>query len=482
MLKERMRFVRTSVFFFEMVLVSLNFFLIYLFARYFQFFYPLDLIPNVQVVRPPRSLGLYLRVYPFVLLIWAVVLHTRSAYQHLRVQTYLRIIRHHFLSGLIFFFAITSILFVMKFEFVSRLFMIVYTASSVLALIASQIVILSIAKYIRRKGYNFRNILLVGTGQRAVKFMQLIARHAEWGYRIVGVLDKDEEMKGKMVGDCTVIGTLEELPKLLASQVVDEVVFVIPRAWLPEIEKCILYCEAVGVPATLSTDFFDLDIASGVPKEMEGHTYLTFETPLLKESELLVKRFMDIILSSVVLVLTGPLLLAVAIAVKTSSEGPVLFRQTRCGRNGRLFKVYKFRSMVADAEGRLHEVKSLNEMSGPVFKASDDPRLTSIGKWLRKTSLDEFPQFWNVLKGDMSLVGPRPPLPSEVEQYEPWQRRRLSMKPGITCTWQVSGRNQIDFSEWMKLDLQYIDKWSLWLDLAILARTLRAVVTRHGAK
>ena len=312
--------------------------------------------------------------------------------------------------------------------------------------------------------------------------MSLVARHKEWGYKIIGLLDQDPAMTGQKVAGYKVLGVLDDLPKLLETRVVDEVVMVVPRGWLKEIEKCVFYCEAVGVPATLSTDFFDLEIASGVPKELDGFTYLTFETRRLKDPELFVKRTLDLILSVFFLLFLSPVFLLVAFFVKISSDGPVFFRQVRSGLNGRMFNLYKFRSMMQGAEHRLEELKALNEMSGPVFKLENDPRLTQVGRFLRKTSLDEIPQFWNVLKGDMSIVGPRPPLPSEVDRYQPWQRRRLSMKPGITCIWQVSGRNKIDFDDWMRLDLHYIDRWSLWLDFKIILMTVRAVLTTRGAK
>jgi len=187
--------------------------------------------------------------------------------------------------------------------------------------------------------------------------------------------------------------------------------------------------------------------------------------------------------SSAVLIFLSPLFLAIAIAIKATSKGPVFFRQERCSLNGRKFTLYKFRTMDSDAELKQGELLERNEMKGPVFKIEDDPRITSVGKVLRKFSLDEFPQLWNVFEGDMSLVGPRPPIPAEVEKYESWHRRRLSMRPGITCLWQVGGRNKItDFDEWTKLDLEYIDKWSLWLDFKILFKTIPVVALGIGAK
>jgi len=190
---------------------------------------------------------------------------------------------------------------------------------------------------------------------------------------------------------------------------------------------------------------------------------------------------MDLLLSAVALGLALPVIFGVALAIKLGEGGAVLFRQRRCGLNGRIFTLYKFRTMVENAEARRLEVAHLNEMGGPVFKAPNDPRVTRLGRFLRRFSLDELPQLWNVLRGDMSLVGPRPPIPEEVARYQRWQRRRLAMKPGITCLWQVSGRNSLDFDRWIALDLHYIDNWSPWLDLKILARTLPVVLSGRGA-
>jgi exopolysaccharide biosynthesis polyprenyl glycosylphosphotransferase len=198
---------------------------------------------------------------------------------------------------------------------------------------------------------------------------------------------------------------------------------------------------------------------------------------------MLIKRLMDIVFSFIALVLIAPVCAVVTVIIKMTSPGPVLFVQKRVSMNGRVFDLYKFRTMVQDAEAKLADLQHLNEMKGPAFKMAKDPRITAIGAFLRKTSIDEFPQFLNVLKGDMSLVGPRPPLPKEVEQYDDWQRRRLSMRPGITCIWQIQGRNRItDFEEWARLDLRYIDNWSLWLDIEILLKTVPAVVFGIGAK
>jgi exopolysaccharide biosynthesis polyprenyl glycosylphosphotransferase len=214
---------------------------------------------------------------------------------------------------------------------------------------------------------------------------------------------------------------------------------------------------------------------------LEGVPFVTFTTTPSNDSQLAVKRVLDIALSLLLLTVTAPVMVIASIAIKLSSPGAVLFRQERIGLNGRIFTLYKFRTMIENAHQLRGEVEHLNEMSGPVFKAKSDPRITTVGRILRKFSFDEIPQLWNVVRGDMSLVGPRPPIPEEVDLYQRWQRRRLSMKPGLTCLWQVSGRNDLDFNRWMELDLQYIDNWSPLLDLKILLRTIPAVLSGRGA-
>jgi len=464
----------------ELVIIALNFFLCYYFLDYFDTLYPLDLIPDRQIIHRPYSETSYLPVFWVCFLIWAIILWLRGGYRELRVQSTWAAMQHVFINGLLFFGFVNSAAFILKFEFLSRPFIFIYSSSVILELMLLRALTLWFLRHARKKGFNVRHVILVGAGRRAQQFMSQVARHPEWGYRIVGLIDKDPALRAESIAGYRVLGTLDELPGILESRVVDEVVFVTPRAWLDEITRCILYCEAVGVPATVSTDLFDLEIASRRPKTLGGNSYLSFETPAIKGGELILKRLFDVVAAGIILILTSPVLAVVTLAIKLSSPGPVFFEQVRTGKNGRKFKLYKFRSMVIDAEKKLAELKEKNEMSGPVFKMTNDPRITPIGRLIRKTSLDEFPQFWNVLKGDMSVVGPRPPLPHEVEQYEPWQRRRLSMKPGITCIWQVSGRNEVGFEEWMKMDLKYIDNWSLLLDIKLLFLTGRAVFASTG--
>lgn len=472
---------RVLIFGLELVIVMANFFIVYFVMQHFKLFYHFNLIAFEEVIKGPQSLKLYLNVFFAIAPIWASLLWWRGGYQNLRVQSYAGAVRHLLINGFLFLFLFASASFLLKFSFLSRMFIFLYTFSSTALLVLNRLMIVKWLKEARRRGDDVRHILLAGTGRRAQEFISDIAKHTEWGYKLVGLIDRDPKINGQTVAGYPVLGMLEDLPALLEREVVDEMIFVTPRTWLEDVRKCILYCEAVGVPATISTDFFDLEIASsGAPKTLEGKTYLTVETRMPKGGELFLKRTFDNFVSGIVLLLSSPVLLAVACLVKATSPGPVFFRQIRCGRNGRRFVLYKFRSMVIDAEAKLSELKARNEMTGPVFKITNDPRITPVGRFLRKTSLDEFPQFWNVLKGDMSLVGPRPPLPSEVAEYEPWQRRRLSMQPGITCIWQASHRRGVDFEEWMGMDLRYIDNWSLWLDMKILFLTGQAVFVGSG--
>jgi exopolysaccharide biosynthesis polyprenyl glycosylphosphotransferase len=337
-------------------------------------------------------------------------------------------------------------------------------------------------RFLRKKGYNHRNILLVGTGPRARNFMKLVQKHDEWGLKIIGLVDDEKDMLGKNICGNKVIGLLRDIPVILNRQVIDEVIFIVPRKWLSVIEESLLACEARGVKASIAADFFNMKIAQSMSTEIEGIPLLGFRTTVGEEWQLLLKRLFDIIFSAMGIVLGLPLFTAIAIAIKWLSPGEAAFKQVRIGLNGRKFVMYKFRTMVNGAEDKKREIASFNETNGPTFKMRNDPRITKFGNFLRRTSMDELPQLFNVLKGDMSIVGPRPPIPSEVKKYEVWQRRRLSMKPGLTCLWQANGRNNVDFDKWMRMDLEYIDNWSLGLDFKILLKTIPAVLFSIGAR
>jgi len=276
------------------------------------------------------------------------------------------------------------------------------------------------------------------------------------------------------------LGPVAALEEVLHSRVVDEVAVCLPLSALDKLRWVIEVCEAEGKQVRVPVDFWPMRLFRGRLMEFEGTPLLTLSCGPDKEAALLAKRLFDVGFSALVLALASPLLFLIAVLIKLDSPGPVFFVQERVGLHGRRFKLYKFRTMVKDAEKMLPALLSANEADGPAFKLKNDPRVTRVGRILRRTSLDELPQFINVLKGDMSVVGPRPPLPHEVEQYDRAWRRRLSVKPGITCIWQATARNHASFEEWVKMDLEYIDNWSLWLDLKLVARTALAVLGMTG--
>ncbi|MDD5595626.1 MAG: sugar transferase [Candidatus Omnitrophica bacterium] len=420
---------------------------------------------------------------PFLMLLWVALLHYFGMYEPFRtkrVSHILLIVLKTFISGLIIF---TSVIHILKLPFLSRAFIFFIFTFAAGFIFLEKIFLISFLRFSRSKGYNYKNILIIGTNKRAKRLVDAIHLHSEWGLRIIGFMDDEQAMVNQEVCGYPVLGTFKDVTQIVHQNVIDEAIFVVPRSWLNKIEDCMYFFEKEGVRMHLAVDYFEMQFAKAKQTDFNGFPLLTFETTPDKLWHLLIKRLLDIFLSVSLIILLSPVLLLTALLIKITSRGPVLFRQKRCGRNVRTFMLYKFRTMIENAEEMLPKLREQNEMDGPVFKMKNDPRLTTIGGFLRKTSLDELPQLFNVLKGEMSLVGPRPPIPTEVNEYESWQRRRLSMRPGITCLWQVNGRNLIrDFDKWIKLDLYYIDHWSLWLDFKIMLNTNPVVLFGVGAK
>lgn len=360
-----------------------------------------------------------------------------------------------------------------------------FLVASTSLLIGSRMFLRMLLRVLRRSGRNTRHLLIVGETERANRIAEHIESRPELGYQIEGFLYSPDAEGGHISGienRWKVLGRVEDLRLQLAKGVIDEVMFCLPlRENFAVACDVVGLCKDLGVVVRLLPEFGRADLLARVQvEEFDGDQMITFfrENLLL---QLFVKRLMDLAGSLILLTVLSPLMLAAAAAIKFTSPGPVLFGQERVGMNKRKFRLLKFRSMVIDAEERKNEVEHLNEMDGPVFKIRKDPRITPVGVILRKFSIDELPQLINVLKGDMSLVGPRPPLFSEVDQYDWSDRRRLSVRPGITCLWQVSGRNNLTFDEWMVLDRKYIDGWSVWLDLRILLKTIPVVLFGKGA-
>jgi exopolysaccharide biosynthesis polyprenyl glycosylphosphotransferase len=333
---------------------------------------------------------------------------------------------------------------------------------------------------LRERGHNVKSLLIVGGGARARAFAAHINRRHDLGYKILGYVDSDLSY----ANGAKYLGTIEDLPRLMSTEIIDEVAIALPiKSHYSEIERAIGVLEEQGITAHVLSDLFPQKLARAQSVDFDGMPIVTLGSvpPFSWRTE--AKRLMDLSVSVLMLIATAPVLLMAAIAIKLDSAGPVFFIQERVGFSKRRFRMIKFRTMAIDAEARMEEIEHLNEKQGtPIFKIKNDPRITRVGRWLRKTSIDELPQLLNVLVGDMSVVGPRPlSVRDATRMEEAWQKRRFSVKPGLTCLWQVSGRSNLSFEQWMQLDLDYIDHWSLGLDLQILLRTIPAIASARGA-
>ena len=351
-----------------------------------------------------------------------------------------------------------------------------FLVGNVACLAMGRVLFLTIAARAHRTEGALRRIIIVGTGNAAREFADAIERQG-WGLHLAGFVCPDPDPPP---GDPRFLGAVDALPGILDAGNIDDVVVTDAANDLGVVQKVIHACEEVGVAIHIPSPFFRACLSKPHMESFSGVPMLTFSTRPYNPVALGIKRGVDIVGSLILLLLGAMPMIAIAALVRLTSRGPVIFRQRRSGLYGRQFALLKFRTMVEDAEAIRPDLETANAMDGPVFKMADDPRITPLGRVLRKYSLDELPQVWNVLKGEMSLIGPRPPIPGEVEKYARWQRRRLSMRPGLTCIWQVSDRNRATFDKWMEYDLRYIDTWSLWLDLKIALRTIPAVVKGTG--
>ena len=448
-----------------------------LFRQAIGLFWKIDIVPGPQLLRPV-TLQNQLHLIVLIVPVWLLSLHVGGVYADLRRTRsdllFIRILRAVGMAVLL----LLGLLFIVQPAVPpSRTFLVTFAAMSSLTLFLARRAML--LRPVTRDEVS--NILVVGTVKEAEPFLQALRRHPEWGVRVAGVIRPDDE-EVTSIGGIKVLGTVAQLPIVLARESIAQV-FMTGRAWdTATLRRVADACEELGVTFSMDANFLGLSVAQADVQDFEGWSVLSFSSTPTNGDALVLKRMMDLFGAAAALVALVPVFVLTAIAIKLEDGGPVLFAQQRCGHFGRTFPMYKFRSMVVDAEAKKAALQQQNEMSGPVFKMTRDPRVTRVGAFIRKTSIDELPQFWNVFRGEMSLVGPRPPIPSEVARYERWQMRRLSMKPGLTCIWQVSGRNHVDFETWMKLDLEYIDNWSLFLDVKLLARTVPAVLLGSGAR
>jgi exopolysaccharide biosynthesis polyprenyl glycosylphosphotransferase len=396
---------------------------------------------------------------------WLAIAVSSRIYEHLDSAHWARIIRSTIRQ------CILGMACVVLFEYfnrwdISRVFLLFLFLYSLLFLTVFRLNSKRLVRLFLQEFGSPYHVLLVGPIQQATELGELLTQASPFRLKLVGVLT-DEECKLR-------------LPRLLSSQVVDEVIFRVSSDKLSNLEEVFLLCDEEGIRTRVATDFFP-HVNSRMTLDRFGPApLLTFSAAPDDDLRLVVKRSLDVVVSASALLLLSPFLLLLFILIPLTSHGPAIFRQIRCGLNGRLFTFYKFRSMIENAEQLQCQMEHLNEKT-TAFKIAHDPRLTTLGKWLRKFSIDELPQLFNVLKGDMSLVGPRPAVPSEIEHYERWQRRRLRMRPGLTCLWAIRGRDTLDFDTWMKMDLEYIDNWSLLLDAKIILKSVPYVLTGRGA-
>ena len=377
-------------------------------------------------------------------------------------------------ADLLFAVATFTALFLFKLPSVSRLFLVFLFAIQLVVTLASRISIRLALGTLRDRGHNRHFMLVIGSETDARRFADRVERHRELGLRVIGHLALDVDAPDQ-TGPRPILGTLDDIEDVLHHRVVDEVAICLSPEHVALVEPITRLCEEEGKIVRIPVGALGLTLPGGRVEEFDGIPVLSLTYGPDRVLALAGKRLLDVGLGALALVILAPVMAVIGLLVAVVDGGPILFRQTRVGLHGRPFEVAKFRTMQPDAEGRLEELQARNEIRGPAFKLTDDPRLTRTGRILRATSLDELPQLWNVLRGEMSLVGPRPPLPREVDGYDLWHRRRLSMKPGITGLWQVEGRREPDFDRWVQLDLAYIDRWSIWLDVKIMAKTIPAM-------
>lgn len=408
---------------------------------------------------------------------WVLMLYLVGAYR-VRAQWSLRteaaaIIRAAFYMA----FAAATVLFFTKSQDVSRLFLLLLFPAQAVVTIATRAVLRWQLERLRESGHNSRNVLVLGTGPRARDFARQLEEHSALGLRVVGFVG---ERASNLPRRAQWLGDLKALETVLHDNIVDEVAICLSTGDWSLVEALVALCEEEGKVVRIPLEIPQLGSERRFVEDLDGTPVLSLVRGPDHLLALAVKRMLDLVGASLGLVVLSPVFGAVAVYIRRKDGKPVLFRQTRVGVNGRPFTIYKFRTMVKDAEERYEEVVTLSDTKGAAFKMSNDPRITSWGRLLRKSSLDELPQLWNVFKGEMSLIGPRPAPPREVDGYDIWHRRRLTMKPGITGMWQISSRLDDDFSERAKLDLAYIDRWSLWLDFKIAVKTVPTLLRPAG--
>lgn len=413
--------------------------------------------------------------------VWIIILDRLKGYTHQRFTSLHKEFSLVFKATTIGVFVFFASFFIFRFQYVPRTYIFIFSIINFICLAFDKMILFRIAEIIRKKGKNRKKILVVGTGNEAITFVKTVEKNMGWGLDIIGFLSNKDEEKGQTLFGKKILGTFSDATEVFHEKIIDEVIISVSDNDFASVKEVIETCEREGVQFRLNSDFFGYLVKKVTVDYVYNLPIVSFYTTSNDEWALYLKRFMDLFISASLLILISPLFILIAALIKLTSKGPIFYEWNVVGLNKKPFRSWKFRTMVQNADQLKEKLIKMNEMRGPVFKIKYDPRITKVGKYLRKFSLDELPQLWSVLKGDMSIVGPRPPLQSEIIKFESWHRRKLSMKPGITCMWQVKGRNVINnFDDWAKLDLQYIDNWSIWLDLKIFFLTPLAVFRGSG--
>jgi exopolysaccharide biosynthesis polyprenyl glycosylphosphotransferase len=468
MIKEKEQQINNVIGVFDVILSLLS----YLFAIF---------IRDVFFEPPINSPHEYLIVGLVIIPTWFMLIKSSHMAEMHRTRTYSMILASYIKVVVIGLGIVFLAIFLFKLTNISRLAILSFGIINLFTLFSVRIAVYRIMKYMRTKGYNTRNVIVIAD-ESSEDFIEKIRANKEWGYILKYIVTNSSLLYKKYKDIATVHSERVAIRNLIDSDVIDEVIYCKNDINQTRLTQLLHDCQEVGVVFRMQSQLFGKTATKTHLNHFDETPFLTFDNTPSDHFALRVKYTFSVLSAFFILLVWSPILFVIAVIIKTTSKGPVFFKQKRVGLRGRTFYMYKFRTMVVNAEELKQSLMKMNEADGPVFKIKNDPRVTKIGRFLRKTGLDELPQFINVLLGDMSLVGPRPPVPEEVKQYERWQLRRLSIKPGITCTWQIKpNRNDISFDDWMKMDLQYIDNWSNKLDLVLFFKTIRTIIKGTGS-
>jgi len=425
-----------------------------------------------------RLLKIFFLIMPF----WLFILYLIQISEIPRTKRYIVLFFEYLQSTILIISLLLVFYFIFKLYEISRLFLIEFALLGFLFLFLTRLLEYKLFKVYRAKGYNSVNIILIADDS-SLLFIESLLSNKDWGYRIIAIFTGSVQLKEKYEKGIILLPeeNLKVLNDLMEVNILDEVLYIKNKVIPSEVRETIRSCEELGVIFSLKYKDSNIKLTNAIKTNIGTEKFLTFINIPHNSFALAIKKILDISVSLFMIISLSPVLLIIAILIKLTSPGPLIFKQVRVGLRGRQFNLYKFRTMIVNAEILRKGLEAENEADGPVFKIKDDPRVTKIGKYLRKTGLDELPQLFNILKGEMSLIGPRPPLHEETKLYKRWQLRRLSVKPGLSCFWQIKpDRNNIKFEKWMELDLAYIDNWSLRLDFIIFLKTIKTVFKRTG--